>query len=124
MKIFGLVLTMTLVLTACGPNESAKALQKTSHSFAPSANSWVFTCDEGELIVSQNNEQAAIFVQDQLYLMRQVPSASGVKLVSLDEKAGLRWYGKGQEGFLRFMAADHTAKEQEVYTNCETGQEF
>ena len=51
-------------------------------------------------------------------LLQNRPTASGARYIALDEQHSLRWHTKGTEGTLSFMAADHTAKEQTLLTNC------
>ena len=61
---------------------------------------------------------AALNHQGRTHLMQNRPSASGARYVALDEEAGLRWHSKGDEGFLAFLAADHTAREQVLMADC------
>lgn len=61
---------------------------------------------------------AALHHQGRTHLMQNRPSASGARYVALDEEAGLRWHSKGDEGFLAFLAADHTAREQVRLADC------
>ncbi|HMN93673.1 MAG TPA: MliC family protein [Hydrogenophaga sp.] len=61
---------------------------------------------------------AALHHQGRTHLMQNRPSASGARYVALDEEAGLRWHSKGDEGFLAFLAADHTAREQVLLADC------
>jgi len=61
---------------------------------------------------------AALHHQGRTHLMQNRPTASGARYVALDEQAGLRWHSKGDQGFLAFLAADHTAREQVLLANC------
>jgi len=61
---------------------------------------------------------AALHHQGRTHLMQNRPSASGARFVALDEQAGLRWHSRGREGFLAFLAADHTAREQVLLADC------
>lgn len=61
---------------------------------------------------------AALHHDGRTVLLQNRPTASGARYVALDEQLGLRWHTKGSEGFLAFLAADHTAKEQVVLNDC------
>lgn len=51
-------------------------------------------------------------------VLRNLPAASGVRYVDVDEQRGLRWHTKGDEGSLAVLAPDHTATEQPLHTGC------
>lgn len=61
---------------------------------------------------------AALHHDGHTALLQNRPTASGARYVALDEQHSLRWHTKGSEGFLAFMAADHTAKEQVLLSDC------
>ncbi|MDO8904422.1 MliC family protein [Hydrogenophaga sp.] len=61
---------------------------------------------------------AALHHDGRTALLQNRPTASGARYVALDEQHSLRWHTKGSEGFLAFMAADHTAKEQVLLSDC------
>jgi membrane-bound inhibitor of C-type lysozyme len=61
---------------------------------------------------------AALHHDGHTALLQNRPAASGARYVALDEQHSLRWHTKGSEGFLTFMAADHTAKEQVLLSDC------
>lgn len=61
---------------------------------------------------------AALHHQGRTALLKSRPSASGVRYIALDEQHSLRWNTKGEEGFLSFLAADHTARERTLLANC------
>ncbi len=61
---------------------------------------------------------AALHHNGRTALLQNRPTASGARYVALDEQHSLRWHTKGSEGFLAFMAADHTAKEQVLLSDC------
>ncbi|GAB4210282.1 MAG: hypothetical protein OHK0012_00170 [Synechococcales cyanobacterium] len=61
---------------------------------------------------------AAVLHDGQLHMMQSVPAASGVRYVAFDEQNSFRGWSKGDEGFLAFLAADHTATEQIVVKDC------
>ena len=61
---------------------------------------------------------AALHFKGNTVLLQSRQLASGVRYIALDEQNSLRWTTKGNEGFLAFMAADHTAKEQILLSDC------
>ncbi|HWD14609.1 MliC family protein [Pseudochrobactrum sp. sp1633] len=67
----------------------------------------------------KNDESAAVLsVDGKLVPMRIWPAASGARYIALDEQDSYRWHTKGDEGMLTFLEADHTAKEQTLFSNC------
>jgi membrane-bound inhibitor of C-type lysozyme len=62
---------------------------------------------------------AALHHGGRTVLLQNRPTASGARYVALDEQSGLRWHTKGGEGFLAYLAADHTAKEQVLLRDCQ-----
>jgi membrane-bound inhibitor of C-type lysozyme len=62
---------------------------------------------------------AALHHGGRTVLLQNRPGASGARYVALDEQSGLRWHTKGSEGFLAYLAADHTAKEQVLLRDCQ-----
>ena len=61
---------------------------------------------------------AAIHFNGNTSLLQSRQMASGVRYIALDEQNSLRWTTKGDTCFLSFMAADHTAKEQTLLSDC------
>ena len=61
---------------------------------------------------------AALHFEGRTALLQNRPSASGARYIALDEQHSLRWHTKGSEGFLNFLAADHTAREQTLLRDC------
>ena len=61
---------------------------------------------------------AALHHDGRTALLQNRPAASGARYIALDEQHSLRWYTKGSEGFLNFMAADHTARERPLLADC------
>ncbi len=61
---------------------------------------------------------AALHHQGRTVLLKARTSASGVRYIALDEQHSLRWFTKGDEGMLSFLAADHTAQERTLLANC------
>ncbi|MDR7152475.1 membrane-bound inhibitor of C-type lysozyme [Hydrogenophaga palleronii] len=70
------------------------------------------------LNLPENLALAALHHNGRTALLQNRPTASGARYVALDEQHSLRWHTKGSEGFLAFMAADHTAKEQVLLSDC------
>ncbi|MBP7001148.1 MliC family protein [Amaricoccus sp.] len=91
---------------------------------APPALSINYACEGGaELQVAYINPAsgpslAVVGWAGRLIPMRQGPSASGVRYIAFDEQRSYRWWSKGDEGFLVFMAADHEATEEPVLSDC------
>lgn len=50
--------------------------------------------------------------------MRAGPTGSGVRYIAYDEQESYRWHAKGDAGTLLFLAADHTAEEQAILSDC------
>lgn len=61
---------------------------------------------------------ASLHFNGNTVLLQSRELASGVRYIALDEQNSLRWNTKGDAGFLTFMAADHTAKEQTLLSDC------
>lgn len=61
---------------------------------------------------------AALYYEGRLSLMRPWPAGSGARYVSMDEQVGLRWHIKEDRGVLSFLAADHTAEEITLLSDC------
>lgn len=83
-----------------------------------------YRCEDGAKIqvaylnLEGGESYAALYYDDRLSLMRPWPAASGARYISLDEQVGLRWHAKGDQGVLSFLAADHTAKEITLLSDC------
>jgi len=83
-----------------------------------------YRCDGGTEIevaylnLNNGGSFAALHHAGRTALLQNRPSASGARYIALDEQHSLRWHTQGMEGTLRFMAADHTAKEQTLLSNC------
>jgi heat shock protein HslJ len=61
---------------------------------------------------------ASLYYDGELSLLQQRPAASGVYYIAVDEQNSFRWHTKGDSGFLTFLAADHTAKEETLLSDC------
>ncbi|AQS41824.1 MAG: Membrane-bound lysozyme-inhibitor of c-type lysozyme [Candidatus Tokpelaia hoelldobleri] len=64
------------------------------------------------------NSYAILAVEGKQVAMHQMVSASGAHYIALDEQDSYRWYTKGDEAFLAWLAADHTAQEQTLLAHC------
>jgi membrane-bound inhibitor of C-type lysozyme len=110
------------LLTACTTPVVPPA---TAAQDAPEIRDVRYRCDGGvELAVSYLNAPsgesfATLSYQGRNAVLENRPTASGVRYVDQDEQQGLRWYTKGDSGFLAHLAPDHTAKEETVINNCQ-----
>ena len=83
-----------------------------------------YDCDRGVVLpVSFINPPgepgiAVLVAEGKLVTLRALPSGSGVRYVSVDEQDGYRLYTKGDEAFVAWLAADHTAQEVTVLSGC------
>ncbi len=83
-----------------------------------------YRCDGGGAIdvayleFGHGESFAALHHDGRTALLKARTSASGVRYIALDEQHSLRWFTKGDEGFLSFLAADHTAHERVLLANC------
>jgi len=82
-----------------------------------------YVCDRGvEVPVTYVNgtdpAMAFLVAEGKLIALRQVPAASGMFYAAFDEQDGYRWRGKGDEAYLAWLAADHTAEEQVLLQGC------
>ncbi len=90
----------------------------------PDISSHIFQCERGVLlpvtfITPPDGAGLAVMqVDGKQVAMRALPTASGVRYVSLDEQDSYRLHTKGDEGFVTHMAADHTAEEEPVLRGC------
>ena len=64
---------------------------------------------------------AVMHVEGKLVTLRSLPTGSGVRYVAFDEQDSYRLYTKGDEAFVAWMAADHTASEVTVLDGCRAG---
>lgn len=84
----------------------------------------VYQCQSGTklqvayLNMKSGESFASLHFNGNTVLLQSRQMASGVRYIALDEQNSLRWTTKGNEGFLAFMAADHTAKEQILLSDC------
>lgn len=120
---FGAVaaIAAALALAACGEEAPQEAHGEPSRYDALSI---TYDC-EGDVTVQaiyfnfeDGNALAALAYDGKLAPMRIMPSGSGAKYASLNEELGWRWHTKGNEATLSYMAADHTAAEEPVLSEC------
>lgn len=84
----------------------------------------VYQCQSGTklqvayLNMKSGESFASLHYNGNTVLLQSRQMTSGVRYIALDEQNSLRWTTKGNEGFLAFMAADHTAKEQILLSDC------
>ena len=100
--------------TLAGPAPSQQAQQAITATYL---------CEGGKVLqiaFLNLGEMSAAVVHwtGELVPLRQVPSGSGVFYADFDEQRGLRWRGKGDEGFLAELAPDHTADERVLVASC------
>ncbi|MFV0513057.1 MAG: MliC family protein [Jhaorihella sp.] len=83
-----------------------------------------YACDRGvELSVRFINPPgeagiAVMAIEGKLVALRAISAASGVRYVATDEQDSYRLYTKGDEAFVAWMAADHTAGEVTILGGC------
>ncbi len=91
---------------------------------APPALSATYLCDGGAVLqVAYVNPAtgpslAVVGWAGKLIPMQAGPTGSGVRYIAFDEQESYRWHSKGAAGTLLFLAADHTAEEEVVLSNC------
>ena len=61
---------------------------------------------------------AVMQIEGKQIALRALPSGSGVRYVGFDEQDSYRLYTKGDDAFVMHMAADHTADEVPVLSDC------
>ena len=82
-----------------------------------------YVCERGvvvPVVYVDGTDPAMAFVaaDGKLIALRQVPAASGAFYAAFDEQDGYRWRTRGDEAFLAWLAADHTAEEQVLLQGC------
>lgn len=84
----------------------------------------VFNCARGvDLPVSFINpdgdtEFAVMQIEGKLVTLRSAPNASGALYIALNEQDSYRLFTKGNEAFVMHLAADHTAHEVAILSDC------
>lgn len=74
--------------------------------------------DAAYLNIDNGTSFATLYYKDQLIPMHIARSASGALYVADDEQNSFRWHTKGKTAMLSFLEADHTAKEQQLLSDC------
>ena len=114
---------LTSVLTGCAlppPAPAPGAVQATLFS----SQTVRYRCAGGTEIevaylnLNNGGSFAALHHGGRTALLQSRPAASGVRYIALDEQHSLRWHTQGMDGTLRFLAADHTAREQTLLADC------
>jgi len=83
-----------------------------------------YRCDGGteiELVylnLANGNAFAALHFEGRTIMLQGRRATTGVRFIALDEQYSLRWYTQGMKGELSFLAADHTAQEKTLLSNC------
>ncbi len=106
-------LLIAAVLAACPAAVAAEVTVTSTH----------YVCERGVVVpvtyVNGTDPAMAFLVAEgKLVALREVPSASGAFYAAFDEQDGYRWRTKGEEAFLAWLAADHTAEETVLLTDC------
>lgn len=127
------VLIPLLFLTACAlpqaarestPSNGAAVSRQASEQPAWPHETVKYRCEDGTelqaayLNLDSGESFVALYYDGRLSLMRQWRAASGARYISMDEQVGLRWHTKHDWGVLSFLAADHTAEEITLHTDC------
>ena len=86
----------------------------------------VYQCQQGTklqvayLDMKSGESFASLHYNGNTVLLQSRQLTAGVRYIALDEQNSLRWATKGGTGFLAYMAADHTAKEQILLSDCKS----
>ncbi|MGD7036954.1 MliC family protein [Methylotuvimicrobium buryatense] len=135
MSKFLFIINLTILVTACAQQVKHDSLNPFHFDGTPvtsgiiEGSGWrskivVYHCHpDTELQVAYLNLQsgesfAALYYQGLLSLMQIRKAASGALYIALDEQKSLRWHTKGDSGILKFLAADDTATEQILLSDC------
>lgn len=84
----------------------------------------VYECARGVMIpatyvnTDAGTSLAVLQIEGRQVAMRDAPTGSGARYVSIDEQVGYRWYTKGDEAFLAYLAADDAAEEETLLRDC------
>lgn len=124
MRMFVVASALSIVLSACAaPSMSPMAVGEIPGPTWTSK-TVVYQCQPDTklqvayLTMKSGESFAALHYKGNTVLLQSRLMGSGVRYVALDEQNSLRWTTKGNSGFLTFMAADHTAQEQTLLSDC------
>ncbi|WP_297657932.1 MliC family protein [Hydrogenophaga sp.] len=124
---FARALGMLLVALAPGAPAQTNPPTPKASAQAPlifSSQAVRYRCDGGAEIelaylnLSNGTAFAALHHNDRTVMLQGRRATTGVRFIALDEQYSLRWYTQGMKGELSFLAADHTAQEQTLLSNC------
>lgn len=116
------VLTMALATSAFA--QGSPPPPPTPQPLMFSSQAVQYRCDGGteiELVylnLANGNAFAALHFEGRTIMLQGRRATTGVRFIALDEQYSLRWYTQGMKGELSFLAADHTAQEKTLLSNC------
>jgi len=114
----------TIVAVFLGMSSAAMAEEKTDRNASDNIAAVHYICERNVEISAvyintvNGNSYAVIYAEGKQIPMDQHVSASGARYVALDEQNSYRWYTKGDEAYLAFLEADHTAEEKIILSAC------
>ncbi|MGE0349587.1 MliC family protein [Hydrogenophaga sp.] len=126
-NLFARALGVLLVPLALGTSAQTNPPTPKAAAQAPlifSSQAVRYRCDGGAEIelaylnLSNGTAFAALHYNDRTVMLQGRRATTGVRFIALDEQYSLRWYTQGMKGELSFLAADHTAQEQTLLSNC------
>lgn len=109
-----------MIRTAC----LALAMSAGTAAAQTAVDTVTYRCDRGVMLpvsfVNPPGEPglAVMVAEGKLIAMRSLATGSGVRYVAFDEQDSYRLYTKGDEAFVAWMAADHTAEETVILSGC------
>lgn len=118
--LFGLTMALATSAIAQGSPPPPPAPQPLMFS----SQAVTYRCDGGaeiELVylnLANGNAFAALHYEGRTVMLQGRRATTGVRFIALDEQYSLRWYTQGMKGELSFLAADHTAQERTLLSNC------
>jgi membrane-bound inhibitor of C-type lysozyme len=127
MKTTQPALTLLVLTMALATNAFAQGSPRPPPAQQPlmfSSQAVQYRCDGGteiELVylnLANGNAFAALHFEGRTLMLQGRRATTGVRFVALDEQYSLRWYTQGMKGELSFLAADHTAQEKTLLSNC------
>ena len=124
MRIFVLAPALAMRLSACAAPSMPPMAVGEIPGLTWTSKTVVYQCQPDTklqvayLTMKTGESFAALHFKGNTVLLQSRLMGSGVRYVALDEQNSLRWTTKGNTGFLTFMAADHTAQEQTLLSDC------
>jgi membrane-bound inhibitor of C-type lysozyme len=117
-------LSLTMALTAGAHAQGSPPAPPPPQPLMFSSQAVQYRCDGGteiELVylnLANGNAFAALHFEGRTVMLQGRRATTGVRFIALDEQYSLRWYTQGMKGELSFLAADHTAQERTLLSNC------